>query len=95
VLQIFSNEPYNALGQVASLTDRNATVHAYSFDMLGRQTKDAVTTLGPNVDPAVQRLETAYDTGGRAYLFSSYSASSGGTLVNQVQRAFNGLGQLS
>jgi RHS repeat-associated protein len=86
---------YNAQADVATLSDRNGSQHSFSYDVLGRQTKDAVTTLGTNVDPAVQRLETAYDTGGRAYLFSSYSASSGGTLVNQVQRAYNGLGQLT
>jgi hypothetical protein len=37
---------------------------------------------------------TAYDTGGRPYLFTSYNAASGGGIVNQVQDAFNGLGQL-
>jgi RHS repeat-associated protein len=86
---------YNAQADVATLSDRNGSQHSFTYDVLGRRTKDAITTLGTNVDPAVQRLETAYDTGGRAYLFSSYSASSGGTLVNQVQRAFNGLGQLT
>jgi hypothetical protein len=31
---------------------------------LGRQTADAVTTLGANVDGSVRMLTTAYDTGG-------------------------------
>ncbi len=62
--------------------------------MLGRQTADAVTTLGSGIDGSVRRIETAYDTQGNAYLFTSYDASSGGSVVNQVQRAFNGLGQL-
>src|SRR5262249_932191 len=34
---------YNALGQVTSFTDRNGTVHQFSYDTLGRQTADAVT----------------------------------------------------
>ena len=54
---------------------------------------DAVTQLGGGVDGAVRRLETAYDTGDRPYLFTSYNAASGGTVVNQVQEVYNGLGQ--
>ncbi len=84
----------NALGEVTSKTDRNGNVHAYTYDVLGRQTADAVTTLGSGVDGAVRRLETAYDTQGNANLFTSYDAATGGGVVNQVQRAFNGLGQL-
>src|SRR5207244_5162510 len=37
---------------------------------------------------------TAYDTGGRAYLYTSYSDTGGTTIVNQVQQVYNGLGQL-
>jgi hypothetical protein len=43
----------------------------------------------------VLRLETAYDGQGNASLFTSYNAASGGTIVNQVQRQYNGLGQLT
>jgi YD repeat-containing protein len=85
---------YNALGQQNTKTDRNGTTHSYSYDVLGRQTSDAVTVLGAGVDGQVLRLETAYDTGGRPYLFSSFDAPSGGNLLNQVERLFNGLGQL-
>lgn len=48
-----------------------------------------MTTLGSGVDGAIRRLETAYDTAGRADLFTSYDASSGGNVVNQVQRGYN------
>ena len=75
----------NALGQSVTCTDRNGTVHTYSYDVLGRQTADAVTTLGSGVDGAVRRIETAYDTQGNPYLFTSYDAASGGSVVNQVQ----------
>jgi len=85
----------NALGQTLTMTDRNGTVHTYSYDVMGRQTADAVTTLGSGVDGTVRRLTTAYDTQGNAYLFTAYDASSSGNIVNQVKRDFNGLGQLT
>ncbi len=85
----------NALGQQKSKTDRNGNVHSYTFDVLGRLTIDAVTTLGTGVNGAVRRLETAYDGQGNAYLVTSYDAATLGNIVNQVQRDFNGLGQLT
>lgn len=85
----------NALGTQKTLTDRNGNVHTYSYDILGRQTVDAVTTLGTGVDGTVRRLETGYDTQGNSYLFTSLDAASGGSVLNQVKRTFNGLGQLT
>jgi RHS repeat-associated protein len=85
----------NALGDRTTFTDRNGNVHTYSYDVVGRQTTDAVTTLGSGVDGAVRRLETAYDSAGHPYLFTSYNAASSGSVVNQVQQAYNGLGQLT
>jgi RHS repeat-associated protein len=84
----------NALGEQIQKTDRNGNVHAYSYDVLGRQTGDAVTTLGNGVDGSVLLLATAYDTGGRPYLYTSYNAATGGNVVNQVQQVYNGLSQL-
>ncbi len=87
---------YNALGETTGFTDRNGTAHAYSFDVLGRPTADAVTLAsGSTVDNSVLRLETAYDTQGNPYLLTSYNATSGGSIVNQVLRQYNGLGQLT
>ncbi|VTU01335.1 rhs repeat-associated core domain-containing protein : YD repeat protein OS=Isosphaera pallida (strain ATCC 43644 / DSM 9630 / IS1B) GN=Isop_2419 PE=4 SV=1 [Gemmataceae bacterium] len=63
--------------------------------MLGQVVIDAVTTLGSGVDGAVRRIETAYDGQGNAYLVTSYDAVSSGSVVSQVQRAFDGLGQLT
>src|SRR5262249_36094407 len=77
-----------------TFTDRNGTAHAYSYDVLGRQTADAVVALGPGVDGQVLRQETAYDTGGRPYLHTSYDDPYAGNVVNQVQQVYNGLGQL-
>jgi hypothetical protein len=82
---------YNLLGDAKEFLDRNGTTHAYSYDVVSRLTKDAATLgTGSAVDGAIQRQEVAYDTAGRAFQFTSYNA--GGTVVNQVQQAFN-LGQ--
>ncbi len=85
----------NALGDVVQYTDRNGNVHQYSYDVLGRLTSDAVTTLGAGVDGSVRRIEYAYDSQGNLSLITSYNAASGGSIVNQVQRVYNGLGQLT
>jgi RHS repeat-associated protein len=85
----------NALGQTKTYSDRNGTTHSYSYDVLGRGVADALTTLGSGVDGSVRRLETAYDTAGRPYLFTSFDAAAGGNVVNQVEDLFNGLGQLT
>ncbi|MDB5295746.1 MAG: repeat-associated core domain protein, partial [Phycisphaerales bacterium] len=86
---------YDAAGAAKTFTDRNGTVHTYGYDVLGRTLTDAVTTLATGVDGAVRRLQTAYDTQGNAALLTSYDAATGGNVVNQVARAFNGLGQLT
>ncbi len=43
----------------------------------------------------MRRIETVYDTQGNAYLITSHDAASGGSVVHQIQREFNGLGQLT
>ncbi len=84
----------NALGQVIQATDRNGNVHQYSYDVLGRLTVDAVTTLGAGVDGSVRRIEYAHDSQGNQYLITSYNAATAGSIVNQVQQVYNGLGQM-
>ena len=86
---------YNALGQVTSMTDRNGNTHQYTYDVLGRQISDTVTTLGSGVNGSVRRIDTAYDQQGNAYLFTSYADTAGTEIVNQVEDLFNGLGQLT
>jgi RHS repeat-associated protein len=85
----------NALGQVTSMTDRNGNVHQYTYDILGRLTSDAVTTLGSGVDGAIRRIQYAYDSQGNQYLVTSYNAATGGSIVNQMENVYNGLGQLT
>jgi RHS repeat-associated protein len=85
----------NALGELSQLTDRNGNVHQLSYDVLGDVTADAVTTLGAGVDGTVRRIEYGYDTQRNLYLITSYDAATGGNIVNQVHRAFNGLRQMT
>ena len=85
----------DGLGEDVTYQDRNGNVHTYTLDVLGRLTVDAITTLGSGVDGTVRRIETAYDTQGNAYLFTSFNAASGGTALNQVENIYNGLGQLT
>src|SRR5262249_58824003 len=85
----------NALGETVTTTDRNGSVHTLTYDVLGRLTVDAVTTLGSGVDGSVRRIEYAYDAQGNLYLITSYDAASGGNIVNQVQREFNRLAPMT
>jgi RHS repeat-associated protein len=85
----------NALGDTKTYTDRAGNVHTYTLDILGRVTSDAITTLATGFDGSIRRIQTAYDTQGNPYLITSYDSASGGNIVNQVQRAYNGLGQLT
>jgi pimeloyl-ACP methyl ester carboxylesterase len=70
-------------------------VHGYSYDILGRMKLDAVTTLGSRVDGSVRALGYSFNALGMPYQQTSYSNSSATTVVNQVQDAYNGYGQLT
>ncbi len=67
----------NALGDVIQYSDRNGNVHQYSYDVLGRLTADAVTTLGTGVDGTVRRITYGYDSQGNLSLITSHNAVSG------------------
>jgi YD repeat-containing protein len=87
---------YNRQRQVKELTDQNGTVHSFDFDKLGRATQDRITTLGSGVDGAVRRLATRYEVRGMRLKLSSYDNATvgSGSLVNEVQFAYNDFGQL-
>ena len=89
---------YDALGEVLTTTDRNGTVHTYTYDNVGRQIVDTVTTAGPGVDTTVMRIETQYDSLGRPTLISSFASAkpvSGEQPVNQIKRDYASFGQLA
>jgi len=75
---------YNALGEQTTMTDANSVVHDYLYDVIGRPTDDSVGSV---------RLNTAYDTAGRAYLFTTFDGED--NEINQVLREFNGFGQVT
>jgi RHS repeat-associated protein len=85
----------NALGEPKITADRNGNVHSHTIDILGRFVVDAVTNLGTGVDGTTRRLEFAFNDAGLPYLFTSYDAFENGNVLNQVERVFNGLGQLT
>ncbi len=83
----------DGLGETLTSTDPNGTTHTYSYNVLGQQTLDDVTTLGTGVDGSVRSIATAYTTLGEPYLVTSYDDSD--DVVNQVEDVYNGLGQLT
>ncbi len=85
----------DATGQVLTTLDRNGTKHVFKYDVLGRVIADTVAMRGTAIDNSVRRMEVAYDAQGNAATMSTYSDVKGGSIVNQVQRVFNGLGQLT
>lgn len=85
---------YNALGEVIKKKQRDGVIHQYEHDAAGRITSDSAVTLASGTDPAVRRLDTAYDGLGRAYLFTSYADTTGSNAVNQVARTLYGFGQI-
>ncbi|MBS0266027.1 MAG: RHS repeat-associated core domain-containing protein [Planctomycetes bacterium] len=87
---------YNRQSQVATLTDQNGSVHTYTYDLLGRQIDDGVTTLGTGVDGAVRRIATSYEVRGLVQNITSYDNATvgSGNVVNEVQKSYNSFGQL-
>ncbi|MDZ4850142.1 MAG: RHS repeat-associated core domain-containing protein [Pirellulaceae bacterium] len=84
----------NALGETISLTDENGSTHVYVHDVLGRIVSDTVTVLGTNVNGAIRRIGTTYNTQGLIDKITTYSDVSGSNVVTQIQRLYNGLGQM-
>jgi RHS repeat-associated protein len=86
---------YNRQGQTKQMTDDNGSVHGYTFDGLGRQTADTVTTLADGVDGAVRRIGRNYEVRGMVENVTSYSDAAGTTIANQVQNVYNDFAQLA
>ena len=85
---------YNRQGQMKSKEDQLGTIHAYSYDALGRLASDAVTTLGSGVDGSVLRIGTTYEVRGMAQRVTSYNAATAGDIVNEVWMVYNDFAQL-
>ena len=87
---------YDRQRRVTEVKDQQETVHAFTFDALGRQTQDRITALGSGVDDAVRRIAATYDILGRREKITSYDNPTvgAGSVVNQVQFAYDDFGQL-
>jgi RHS repeat-associated protein len=85
---------YNSLGQQETYSDRNGTIHTYTYDPVGRLALDAATSLGGDVDDDVRSLGYGYDARGNATFVGSYSDTAGTTEVNHVLREFDGLNHI-
>jgi RHS repeat-associated protein len=91
-MQTFS---VNRIGERKTLADRNGNVHTYTYDLLGRMTDDAATTLGAGVYSGNRRRSFTFNQELRPEYFRTYSSPSGGTQVTQVRREYNGFGQVT
>jgi RHS repeat-associated protein len=86
----------NRLGQTVETTDRNGTVHQFTFDPVGRLIADIVPTVGSGINADTLAVETTYDGAGNPYLLTTYNNVSygPGSVLTQIRREYNGLGQL-
>ena len=84
----------DALGENLTYQDRAGNIHSYSYDILGRQMADAITTLASGFDNSVLRIGTTYNALGDVYQVTTYNAAIGGSIVNQVLDIYSGLDQL-
>jgi YD repeat-containing protein len=82
----------DALGDTLTSTDPNGTTHTYTYDVLGQETEDDVTTLGSGVDGTVRAITTTYTTLRDPELITSLNSSGG--VVNQVENMYDGLDDL-
>ncbi len=87
---------YDWLGRTTSATDQRGIVHTYLYDSAGRLSEDEATAPGGwgNVDNTVQAIGTTYDDMGRVQSVTSYADTAETTVVNQVQDAYDGWGNL-
>jgi len=104
---------YNRQSQTKQFADQRGVAHAYSFDLLGRLTQDAVTSFlssssssssnsssggsASPVDGTVQRIGRTYEVRGMLVGVTSYSSPvvGQGSVVNDVEFAYNTFGQLA
>ena len=85
---------YNRQGEVNTMKDPNQTKHAYSYDGLGRQTEDEITSFGAGIDQSVAKIGTTYDT--KRLLRTKVTSYDGAdAVVNEVTFSYDDFGQLA
>ena len=87
---------YNCQGQLKKQTDQRGVVREFLYDKLGRLVHDCATTIPSGVDSAVKRISRIYEVRGLLEIVTSAdsSAPGAGTILNQVQLAYDGFSQL-
>jgi len=76
------------------------TIHAYTFDILGRQTQDRVIAMGSGLDASSLRIATAYEIRGMVASITSFDSASPDPcdceagIINQTLYTYNTFGQL-
>jgi RHS repeat-associated protein len=88
---------YNRVGEIKEIKDQAGTIRTLNYDAVGRLLHDRVTTLATGVDGAVRRISRSYEIRGMLEKLTSWDNATVGTgsVVNEVQNAYNGFGQLS
>ncbi len=87
---------YNVDGSLSQRTDQRGTILAYAYGNNRLLANQSATTLGTGVDGTIQSIVYAYDNLNRRQNVTSYSGTAGsGTLVNDVQFAYNDLSQIT
>ncbi len=82
----------NRLGEIIRAADPNGTVHAYTYDALGRLVADEVTDFGPGVDDRIRKITAAFEVGVRQVTIRSHDQFG---VANAVTAAFDPLGGLA
>jgi len=87
---------YNAQSQMIWQKDQEANIIEFSYDDLGRQTHQRVTTIDGAFDNSVLRISTTYDELGRRELVTQYSHATpgSGSVVDEVKFSYDGWGNL-
>jgi YD repeat-containing protein len=75
---------YNRQGQQTAFKDADGTTHEYSYNKLGGITEDRVTVLAAGLNGDVRRIGYSYNNRNLTAKVTSYSAATGGAVVNET-----------
>jgi hypothetical protein len=86
----------NVDGSLGQRTDQRGTVLGYAYTSNRLLAGQSATTLGSGVDGAVRSIALGYDNLSRQQNITSYASTGGtGTVVSDVQFAYNDFGQVA
>ena len=79
---------YDRQGRQHWVKDQAGTIIETTYDVAGRQTERAVTTLASGFNGDVRRIETSYTNRGQVENVTQYDAATSGNIVDQVEYAY-------